>query len=86
MDKSISYSKLRSNLKVEFDAVCNDHSVLQITRKNGANLVLMSEDDYTSIAETLYLLNSKNNLKKLLAAIKRQGGTSLRDIRKKYPI
>jgi antitoxin YefM len=50
--------------KIEQDKV-----VFQVSRKNHENIVMMTEDDYNSLCETLYLLSSPNNAVRLLESI-----------------
>ncbi|MGK0289051.1 MAG: antitoxin YefM [bacterium] len=67
--KAINYSKFRENLKSTIDQVCNDHEAIIITRKNSANLVLVSYEDYSAMEETSYLLKSPNNAKRLQESV-----------------
>jgi antitoxin YefM len=71
--KAVSYSEARNNLKTYLDYVNDNHDIVTIVRQNGSNIVMMSEDDYNSINETLYLLSSSNNRKHLMDAIKNKG-------------
>ena len=54
--KSISVTKARSNLFKLIDETADIHEPIQITGKR-TNAVLISEDDWRSIQETLYLLS-----------------------------
>lgn len=76
MDRDISYSKIRDQLKSEFDRVCRDHEVVRITRRHGENLVVMSEDDYRSLNETMHLMSSSKNHDRLLSAMHSTKGRS----------
>jgi antitoxin YefM len=51
------------------DRVCNDHEPIVVTRKNGRSVVMLSLEDYTSLEETAYLLQSPANAKRLRGAI-----------------
>jgi antitoxin YefM len=73
MDRQITSSDLRKNIKSEFNKVCDDHEIVLATRPNGKNVILMSEEDYRSLNETAYLLSSENNKKRLLDAMNSQG-------------
>ncbi len=66
-----TYSAARRNLKALFDQVCRDHEPAVITRKSGGNVVVLAEDDFTSLEETAYLLRSPANARRLLAAVER---------------
>ena len=67
--QAISYSEARENLKSVIDRVVADHAPITITRQRGEGAVLVSESDWASIEETLYLLRSPANARELLAAI-----------------
>ena len=54
---SISYTSLRKNLSSVLEEIETDH----IIRKNYKNMVILAEEDYNSIKETLYLLSSQAN-------------------------
>ena len=78
---STTYSQARRNLKSVFDQVCEDHEPVTITRKNGGDVVILAAGDYSSLAETAYLLRSPANARRLLEAVERdragQPGRSL---------
>ena len=61
MDKVISYTNVRENLAQIMTKVCEDHIVAHITRRNGQNCVLISEEEYDSIRESLYLFGNPAN-------------------------
>jgi antitoxin YefM len=69
--KAISYSEARENLKSVIDQCVDDHMPIAITRQRGEGAVLVSESDWASIEETLYLLRSPANAARLLASIER---------------
>ena len=52
--KTISVTKARSNLYQLIDETSNIHEPIQITGKR-SNAILISEDDWRAIQETLYL-------------------------------
>ena len=61
MDYVISYTAAREDLAQVMTKVCEDQVVTHITRRNGGNCVLMSEEEYGSIMETLYLFGNPAN-------------------------
>ena len=65
----VSYSKLRDNLAAYMDEVCNGRAPLVITRRNARSVVLMSEEDYDGLIETVHRLNSPANAARLLRSI-----------------
>lgn len=52
---SIKATKARANLYGLIDQVCKNHEPIRIEGKRGA-AVLLSEEDYLAIEETLYLI------------------------------
>ncbi len=67
--QAISYSEARENLKSVIDKVVADRAPIAITRQRGEGAVLVSESEWASIEETLYLLRSPANARELLASI-----------------
>jgi len=69
--KAINYTTARENLARTMDKVCEDHSPVIITRKRDQAVVMMSLDDYEQFEETVYLLRSPANARRLLGAVAR---------------
>lgn len=67
--EAITYSKARNNLKKIMDSVCDNIETYIITRKNNRNVVMISLEEYNSITETLHLLSTPKNTKRLLKSI-----------------
>jgi antitoxin YefM len=65
----VSYSDLRSNLARYMDEVCDNRAPLFVTRRNARSVVLMSEDDYEGLMETVHVLKSPGNATRLLRSI-----------------
>jgi antitoxin YefM len=55
---NISYTKARDDLSHILSHVCSTHEPVVIERRNGGNTVIISEEDWNSIKETLYLMSS----------------------------
>jgi len=66
----VSYSELRANLAKYMDEVCDSRDGLLITRQNARSVVLISEEEYEGMMETLHLLRSPANAERLLRSIK----------------
>ena len=67
---TISYTTARENLAATMDQVCDDREPVVITRQKQRSVVMLSLDDYESLTETAYLLKSRANARRLLAATK----------------
>jgi antitoxin YefM len=66
----VSYSELRNNLASCMEKVCDDRSPLVVTRQNARSVVIISEQDYEGLMETVHLLKSPANAARLLRSIK----------------
>ncbi|WP_271254295.1 type II toxin-antitoxin system Phd/YefM family antitoxin [Pseudanabaena sp. Chao 1811] len=66
---AVSYVEAQSNLAKMIDQVCDNHDPVVITRHQQPSAVLLSLEDYESLAETAYLLKSRNNAKRIFEAI-----------------
>ena len=64
-------SKLRSNLKRFADQAVSERVPIRVRRRSGDDLILMSAEEYDSLAETAHLLASPRNAARLLAALAR---------------
>lgn len=62
---TLSYSQTRQNLKSVFDKAVNNSEPIFVKRKNGENVVIISEADYNALNETAYLLSNSANRKYL---------------------
>ncbi len=66
----VSYTAFRQHLAELMDEVCDSRAPLHVTRQNARTVVMMSEDEYEGIMETLHLLRSPANAKRLLRSIR----------------
>lgn len=72
--KSISSTEFRKNLSSVFDTVEQDCVPYLVRRRNHTNLIIITEDEYESTKETLYLLSNPanaNRIKKSMEQAKR---------------
>ena len=67
--RAISYTAARQNLAKTMERVCKDHAPVIVTRKSTESVVIMSLEDYESLAETAYLLRSPKNTRRLIESI-----------------
>lgn len=65
----VNYTEFRNNLAESLNTVNNDKEIVIVSRSKGKNVVVMSLEEYNAIQETLYLIGSKANQKRLDAAI-----------------
>jgi len=77
-----NFTEFRTALKGYLDSVENDKETLIIKRKSGKGAVIISLEEYNSIMETLHLLSSKNNAKRLYESIDQMkaGNTFQKDL------
>ena len=78
----VNYSELRKHLKDYLDAVCRDRQALVVTRRNEEHVVMISMDEYRSLAETEYLLSEEANARHLRESLgeARSGGATPRTL------
>ncbi len=67
--RAISYTKIRATLAKTMEEVCQDHNPIMITRSTKEPVVIMSLEDYESMVETGYLLQSPANAERLGTAV-----------------
>jgi len=65
---TLPITKVRANLYSLIKQVSDNHEQITITTKN-KNAVLVSEDDWSSIQETMYLMSSPINARRLIEAM-----------------
>lgn len=67
--ETINISETRANLRAVVDRVVADKVPIAITRQKGEGVVMISQSEWDSMEETLYLLQSPANAKRLLESI-----------------
>ncbi len=66
-----TYSKARAELASLCDLVAEDREVVLIQRRNAEDVALISAAELQSLMETLHLLRSPKNAKRLYTALDR---------------
>ncbi|TCI36248.1 type II toxin-antitoxin system prevent-host-death family antitoxin [Exiguobacterium sp. SH4S7] len=66
----IAYSEARKNLKKILNQVRDNSEAITIARENGRNTVIMPEQEYNQLIETMYLLQSPKNAERLLESVR----------------
>ena len=65
----VTYSEARNSLKSVLDTVVDDADVTVISRRDGADAVVMSFDHYQSLMETMHLLSTPANAAHLAKSV-----------------
>jgi len=73
---STTVNRFRDNLKSFIEQVITQHTPLRVTRRNGADFVVMSAEDWERDQETLYVLQNSNLMRQIAdSAITHRNGT-----------
>ena len=67
--QAVLYSQARNNLRSIINQVCDNFEEFIITTKEKQSVVVISQEEYNSMKETMYLLSSKNNRDRLIQAV-----------------
>jgi antitoxin YefM len=65
----VNYTEFRNNLSENLNGVNDDNDIVVVSRSKGKNVVVMSLEEYNSIQETLHLVSTTANRKRLDEAI-----------------
>lgn len=66
---AINYSTARDCFKKYCDAAVHDAETIIVTRKQGENVVIMSEAEYNNLMENLYVRSNAADYERLLKSI-----------------
>lgn len=69
--KTMTYSESRARYAEVLDQVVNDREEIIITRQGHESAVIMALDEYESLMETVYLMQSPANARHLRESIAR---------------
>ncbi len=67
--KTSTFTHTRQNLASTMDIIVENHTPITITRQNKEPIVMISLEDFKSMEETAYLMQSINNASRLNNAI-----------------
>ena len=70
----VGFTELRNNLATHFDRIENDRAELVVTRQNHEALVILPLAELESLRETLHLLGTPANAKRLMESIAQLDG------------
>jgi antitoxin YefM len=65
----LNYTEFRKNLAKSLDKVNDDAEIMIVSRSKGKNVVVMDLDEYNAMTETLHIVKSEANRKRLQEAI-----------------
>ncbi|MBN4082250.1 type II toxin-antitoxin system Phd/YefM family antitoxin [Mariprofundus ferrooxydans] len=68
-------NEFRQTLKAKVDACITNHEVLRVKRRHGENFIVLGEEDWRAVEETLYL----NQFSGLVDSIHQASQESLSD-------
>jgi antitoxin YefM len=68
--QTVTYSHARENLKSVMDQAVKSRAPIKIFRQRDEGVVVISESEWASMEETLYLLSSPANAQHLLDGMK----------------
>jgi antitoxin YefM len=79
---AVNVTRFRENLKTLLESVVNNHEPVVVTRPDGANVVVLSWEDWTGMEETAYLLRSPANARRLAESLEsfNQGSGQVRTL------
>jgi antitoxin YefM len=66
---AVNYTNLRQDLKTYCDKANDEFETIIVTRKNGGNVVLLSEDEYNNMQENLFVRSNTEHYDKLMESI-----------------
>lgn len=67
--RTVMFSKAREELAGLLDEVSQDRVAVEIVRRNKPSVILIDKDEYEGMLETLHLMSSPANAKRLMEAI-----------------
>ena len=67
--RTVSYSAFREHLAAYMDQVADDRTELRVTRQGSPSVIVLAEEEFSGIMETLHLMRSPANAARLDAAI-----------------
>jgi len=79
---AVNYSTVRENFKAYCDKTNNDFETIVITRKQGGNVIMLSEAAYNNIMENLFVRSDKEAYNRLIKSMEqlKAGKIQTRDL------
>lgn len=69
LSKETTYSKVRQELASTLEDVADNNAVVVIRRRGGKDVAMIAADELSSLLETVHLLRSPKNARRLLDAL-----------------
>lgn len=69
LTKETTYTQARENLAATLDDVADNNAIVVIKRRGGKDVAMIAADELSSLMETVHLLRSPNNARRLLDAL-----------------
>lgn len=69
MPSHVGFTDFRQNLASHLDEVVDSRAPLYVTRRNRGSVVVISEEEWRGMEETLHLLSSPKNAEHLFRSI-----------------
>ena len=66
---TVSVNKFRDNLKSMVEQVAIDHEPLKVTRRSGADFVVVSAEDWERDQESLYVLQNEALMRQIARSL-----------------
>jgi antitoxin YefM len=66
---AVNYSSVRENFKAYCDKANNDFETIVITRKQGGNVIMLSEAEYNNLMENLFVRSNKKTYDRLVESM-----------------
>lgn len=67
----LTVSEARANFKAVIDTVLDTHEPTIVTNQRSGNVVMISQEDFNAMQETLYLLSTPKNANRLRESVAR---------------
>lgn len=67
----LTVSEARANFKSVIDTVLDTHEPTVVTNQRSGNVVMISQEDFNAMQESLYLLSTANNANRLRESVAR---------------
>jgi antitoxin YefM len=71
LNEETTYTQLRENLATQLAKVLDDNTIVVVKRRDGKDVALIAADELSSLLETVHLLRSQKNARRLFDALER---------------